>query len=224
MKIEDAFSITISDDEASRMVTVGDVFDHIVAKTTVPKNSSGCLSAVAFYSLRRAATTLGATKRLRPRDSTSAILPDSNRPQYWSKLQNTSKLMLPPLRRPDWLVTACTVLVIACSVVLGFLVYQSRNSQLGGFATAIATGILLGLISGSLTRPFAMFPASSCTTLRGLAESALGLNFKSFSERHKGASKNDLWVALRSIIVEQLCVSREEVKPTASFVSDLGCD
>ncbi len=60
MEIEDAFSIKIPDDEASHMVTAGDVFDYIVAKTSVTTNSSVCLSAVAFYSLRRAANSLGA--------------------------------------------------------------------------------------------------------------------------------------------------------------------
>lgn len=224
MEIEDAFSIKIPNYEATRLVTADDVFDYIVAKTNVPTNSSICLSAIAFYSIRGAATSLGATKRLRPSDSTSAMLPDTNRPRYWSQLQSTSKLMLPPLQRPAWLVTTCTVMVLICSVVFGFLVYRSTNSQPGGVAAAIFMGIELGLVFGVLTRPFAVFPDSNCTTLRGLAESALGMNFKTLSERYNGANKNNLWIALRSIIVEQLDLSPEEVKSTASFVNDLGCD
>ena len=224
MEIEDAFSIKIPNYEASRMFTACDVFDYIVAKTNVPTNSLVCLSAIAFYSLRGAATSLGATKRLRPGDSTSAILPDTNRRRYWSQLQCTSKLMLPRLRRPAWLVATCSVIVIICSVVFGFLVYQSTNSQPGGFVAAVFMGIEIGTIIGLLTRPFAVFPPSSCATLRGLAESALRMNFQTLSERYDGASKNDLWIALRSIIVEQLGVSPEEVKSTESFVNNLGCD
>ncbi|MFC1759116.1 hypothetical protein ACFL2H_10175 [Planctomycetota bacterium] len=224
MEIEDAFSITIPDDEASHMVTVGDVFEYIVAKTSVPTNSSVCLSAVAFYSLRRAANSLGANSRVRPRDLTSAILPRSNRPEYWTQLQNKSKLQLPPLRRPNWLVTTCTLVVIGCSIVAGFLAYQSTESQLAAFASAVVAGIIFGFVSGWITQPYSVHPASNCITLRALAESALGPNFKSLSERYNGASQNDLWLALRSIIVEQLGVSPDEVKPTASFVNDLGCD
>ena len=222
IEIEDIFSIKIPNYEASRMATVGDVFDYIVTKTNVPKNSTVCLFAIAFFSLRGAATTLGATKNVRPSDSTSAILPDSNRAQYWSQLQSISKLMLPPLRRPGWLVNTCTVVVTACSAVLGFFVYQSTNSQFGAFAAAFATGIELGLIAGLLTRPFAVFPAFNCTTLRGLAESALAMNFKTLSQRYNGANKNDIWIASRSIIIEQLGVSLEEVNPSTRFVNNLG--
>jgi acyl carrier protein len=224
MEIEDAFSIKIPDDEASRMVTVGDVFDYIVEKTSVPTNSSVCLSGIAFYSLRRAATALGATNRLRPKDSTLTFLPNSNRREYWAQLQDGSELKLPPLRRPNWLVTICMLVEIACSVLLGALVYQYTNSVVTAIVSAVAAVITIGLFAHWITRPFAVYLANNCTTLRGLAESAVGINFKALSEKYNGANKNDLWIALRSIIVEQLGVSPDEVKPTASFVKDLGCD
>lgn len=224
MEIEDAFSIKIPDDEASHMGTVGDVFDYIVKNTNVSTNSSTCLSAVAFYSLRRAANSLGAKDRLRPKDSTLTILPDSNRQEFWSQLQNRSELKLPPLRRPDWMVTTGTVLVFAFSILPGYFAYQSTDSQLAGIAAAVVSGILFGVLAGSLTKPFAVLPASNCHTLRGLAESALGLNFKTLSDRYNSATPNDLWIALRSIIVDQLGVSPDDVNPNASFVNDLGCD
>ena len=224
MEIEEAFSITIPDDEASRLITVGDVFDYLIAHTSVPKQSAVCLSAMAFYSIRRAAMTLGATKRLRPRDSTLTALPDSNRRRYWAQLQEKSELKLPPLRRPRWLVGICTLAVMACSAYFGVRAYQMSDSQLAGLATATAIGSIVGVIVGWLTRPFAVYPANNCITFRGLAESALGLNFKTLSERYNGANASDIWVALRSIIVEQLGVAPEEVKPAANFVNDLGCD
>ena len=229
MEIEDAFSITIPHEEASRIETVGDVFDYIVEKTNVPTNSTICLSAIVFYSLRDAAMKLGVPntgirKRLRPKDLTAEILPDSNQRRFWSQLQSLSKLTLPPLQRPGWLVAACSMVVIAFSALFGFLAYQSTGSELGGIVAAIITGVELGLIVAWLTRPFAVYPDSNCTTLRGLSESAMGMNLKTLSERYNTANKSDLWIALRSIIVKQLGVSPDEVKPTASFVRDLGCD
>ena len=224
MEVEDAFSIKIPDDEASYMLTVGDLFDYIVANTNVVKDRSVCLSAIAFYSLRRAANSLGAENRLRPKDSTSEILPISKRREYWTQLQNRSELKLPPLRRPEWLVATGTVGTIACAILLGCLSYLSTDSQLVGSAIGFASAILIGLIVGVLTKPFAIYPSPSCKTIRGLTESALGLNFKTLSERYNGASPNDLWIALRAIIVEQLGVAPEEVKPAASFVKYLGCD
>ena len=224
MEIEDVFSITIPDEEACRLATVGDVFHYIFTITSVPKNLSVCLSAITFFSLRGAATALGAKNHLRPSDPTSAILPDSNRHQYWSELQSRSMLMLPPLRRPGWLVTICTVVVIACSVVFGILVSQSTNSQLNGLVAAIAIGLELGLIAGLLTRPFTVFPDSNCATLRGLAESSLAMNLKTLSDRYNVANKDDLWIALCSIIAEQHGISPEEVDPTGDLVNNLGCD
>jgi len=223
MEIEEAFSITFPDDEASRMVTVGDVFDYIIAHTSVPKQSAVCLSAMAFYSIRRAAMTLGATKRLRPRDATLTALPDSNRRRYWTRLQEKSELKLPPLRRPRWLVAVCTLAVLACSAYVGVHAYRISGCQLAGLAAAAGLAIIAGVATGFVTRPFAVYLAKNCVTFRDLAESALGLNFKTLSERCNGANASDIWIALRSIIVEQLGVAPEEVKPAARFVNDLGC-
>lgn len=224
MEIEEAFSITIPDEEAARMVTVGDVFDYIVARTSIPRDNSICLTAVTFYSLRRAATTLGAPQRLRPHDSTLAILPDHNRQKFWSRLQTLSELHLPSLRRPNWLITICTVLVIISSVLIGMFVFHFADSLFVGFASASASGFVLAVVIRGITRPLAIYPASSCVTLRGLAESALAINFATLSEQYQGAGDKDLWVTLRSIVVEQLGVSPDEVTRSASFVNDLGCD
>ena len=224
MDIEDAFSITIPDDEASRMGTVGDVFDYIVAHTSVPRQSAVCLSAIAFYAIRRAAMTLGTTKRLRPGDSILTVLPDSHRRRYWEQLQEKSELRLPALCRPRWLVAVSTLAVITCSGYFGVRAYQISDSQLAGLAAATAIGCIVGVLAGWLTRPFAAHPANNCITFRELAESAMGMNFKTLSQRYSGANASDVWVTLRSIIVEQLGVSPEEVQPAASFVNDLGCD
>lgn len=223
MEFEDVFSIKIPDVESARMATVGDALEYIVTKTEVPKNPSVCLFAIAFYSLRGAAMTLGATKRFHPKDSISAILPSSGRHRYWSQLQSTSKLTLPSLRRPGWLVKTCTVVVFACSAVFGFLVYQSTNSELGGFAAALALGLELGLVASLITRPFAVFPDPSCVTLRGLAESAVALNFKALPEGDNADNNNVLWDALHSLIADQHEISQEEAYPTAGLMNDLGC-
>jgi hypothetical protein len=52
----------------------------------------------------------------------------------------------------------------------------------------------------------------------------MGKNFKLLSAQYNGASQPDLWITLRSLIVEQLGVSPDEVKPAARIVQDLGAD
>ncbi len=60
MEIEEAFDISIPDDRASRMRTVGDLYELILemtADTTLESNT--CLTAAAFYELRRHVRSLG---------------------------------------------------------------------------------------------------------------------------------------------------------------------
>jgi len=224
LEIEEAFSIKIPDDVATRLVTVGDVHKYIIDHADVGVAPKVCLSAVAFYALRGAARSVGVTRRLRPHDSTATLFPESNRRHFWQSLQATANLKFPTLRRPPWLVkvSACAVTVLA--VWMGFLTWRSTTSELAAILSVITSAAVVGAVLAAMTAPFAIYPASNFKTLRGLAESILGLNFKVLAERHDGARSADVWIALRSIIVEQLGVSPDLVTPTASIVRDLGCD
>ena len=59
MAIEDAFGLTIPDDEASRLETVGQVTDYVVAclRDRAGPPAGPCPSARTFYRLRRELTT-----------------------------------------------------------------------------------------------------------------------------------------------------------------------
>lgn len=60
MEIEDAFDISIPDDQASKMLTVGDVYEFILEQTADSTlRSSTCLTAVTFYDLRLHLRSLG---------------------------------------------------------------------------------------------------------------------------------------------------------------------
>lgn len=217
LEIEDAFSIQIPDAEASQIVTVGDLHKYIVAKL----DPTACLSASAFRSLRRAARSLGATERLRPRDSIERLLPATRRRRFWAELQRSAAVRLPRLRRPPWLVMAATLTVTLVTAVVGFGTRQTTQSGVATLAVAVATALCSAGMASLATVPFANLPSPNCATLRGLAEAALRLNFVALAEKHQGANANDVWIALRAIIVEQLGVSPEIVTPTASFVNDL---
>jgi acyl carrier protein len=224
LEIEEAFSIKIPDDEATRLVTVGDIHKFIVDNADVGIAPKVCLSAAAFYALRGAARSLGVTRRLRPRDSTATLLPESNRRHFWQSLQATANLKFPNLRRPPWLVRLSICAVTMLAVWIGFLTWRSMAVEIAAVMAVITSAAVAGAVLAWVTAPFAVYPASNFKTLRGLAESILGLNFKALAERNDGARTADVWVALRSIIVEQLGVSPDVVTPTASFVRDLGCD
>lgn len=224
LEIEDAFSIRFPDEVATRIRTVGEVYDYVLANTKVVNDSSACLSAIAFYTLRRGANSLGVARRLRPADSISCLLPETHRRRFWSQLGDVAELKLPGLTRPGWLIVAGIVAIGLSSAMVALWVYQGTQalglSALSFFGVAIALWLVLGV----LTAPFAICPPREVKSLRGLTESVLGLNFKRLSEKYKGYQPTDVWIALRAIIVDQLGVSPDMVKPTATFTDDLGCE
>lgn len=224
MEIEEAFALKIPDRSASQMVTVGDVYEFILANTVVPPTAAVCLSAVTFYRLRRAARALGQQERLRPRDETKQWLPARQRRSFWASLANRAQLKLPPLRRPPWLVTICGGIGILLAGFAGLLTYLSSGNPILAFCAIIVAAAGLWFLLARLTLPFAVHPAPGFQTLRGLAETTMGLNFKRLSEQYRGAHENDVWIALRAIIAEQLGVPAEKVVPAATWVKDLGCD
>lgn len=222
MEVEDRFGMEFPWDAIPGMVTVGDMFEHVVAALKLPSTESKCLSALAFLSLRRGAVRLGARERLRPHDGVDTFLPRAGRIEYWSRLQAESGLSLPPLALPGWLVLVCIMLVLICVMIAGFVAYGSSQSSLTGWTAAVAAGFVSAMIAVESTRPFATAVPFECVTLRKLSHAALRLNFEKLSERGGGRGRDDVWLALREIIANQLGISPDKVVPTARFVKDLG--
>lgn len=228
LEVEETFGIVIPLEEASRMATVGDLYDFLIkaqveqrAALTGDGDAAICLRSRAFFKLRRAAEKLGAEKRLRPADSISKILPATARNEYWNRLAVESQFELPRLERPRWLVIFCKIVVPSFSVCVGLLVGQFGVAM--GWVIGTFVLLLVGMLAIELTKPFAVHPAKQFATLRGLTEMTLAKNFPMLRDRCQGAGEGNIWVTLTSMIVEQLGVDADEVTPTANFVSDLGC-
>jgi hypothetical protein len=73
-----------------------------------------------------------------------------------------------------------------------------------------------------LTAPFATRIPSDCLTVRGLTGTLLNLNFGALTEDKQRWSKLEVWEVLQAIIVDELGVTPEQVKPGARFIEDLG--
>ena len=88
MEIEEAFDISIPDDRASTMLTVGDVYEFILEKTADSTlKSSTCLTAAAFYDLRRHLRSLGLTHLpIRPKTELDLAIPLIGRRTYCQAL------------------------------------------------------------------------------------------------------------------------------------------
>ena len=100
MAIEDEFSIQILDTDAEAMMTVGQVYEYILAKRGI-KRQSLCLSAVTFYRLRRVLLKLSNRERhtIRPGTRLEAFAIGHKRREWWAELASKLNLALPALRR-----------------------------------------------------------------------------------------------------------------------------
>jgi acyl carrier protein len=224
MEIEDAFDISIPDDRASTMLTVGDVYEFILEKTADSTlKSSICLTAATFYDLRRHLRSLGLShSSIRPKTALDLAIPLIGRRAYWQALSSQMDLRFPRLGRPSWLVLLNSMLV-AIVVYAAFLGFTQKNEATGVFA-AIVLGVTSSAVMLLLTRPFAIYPASNRSTIRDLVTNLVAMNYNKLAARYSTRNPTDIWNALQWIVAEQLGVDRSAVVPHARFVQDLGAD
>jgi len=186
MDVEETFEVKISDEAAQRIVTVGELFECVVNQLELAV-AGKCLSAATFYEIRSSFQKVGIEERFGPSTRLSEVLPMRKRRSRWTELAEMSKLKLPALRRPLWVVVLNTLATVAASVYC--------------------------YVSMGIEEPW----------LVSMSESVLALNFSEIMSKHGAMGRNDVWVVLRSLIVDNLGVEVDEVVPEADFVKDLGC-
>jgi len=224
MDIEEAFDISIPDDRASRMLTVGDVYEFILEKTAdASLKGDACLTAATFYEFRRQLRNMGyPVVGIRPNSNVQNAIPLIHRRSIWKSLSTNMDLEFPKLQRPSWLS------ILNCMIV-SVIVF-------GCFGAFIQVSVFLGLVVSALgcivsvafllflTRPFAIYPSPTCWTIRGLVTNLVALNFKKLTARYSTRNPKDIWNALQLIVAEQLGIDKKLVVPHARFVQDLGAD
>ncbi len=102
MAVEEKFGISISDEEAQNIVTVGDMKRLVTAKLSVTDEAS-CLTQRAFHLIRsKAIAEFGLPRRnLRPDTPLEKVIPRDQRRETWERFQITLGVAhLPDLSRP----------------------------------------------------------------------------------------------------------------------------
>lgn len=150
------------------------------------------------------------------------MIPLIGRRFYWQALCSKMDLRFPRLERPSWL-TLLNCMLVAVLVSASFLIV-ARSSLATGIALSIVIGVASGAVLVFLTNPSAIYPASTCSTIRGLVTNLVALNYSKLASRYSARSPTDIWIALQLIVAEQLGVERSAVVPGARFVQDLGAN
>ncbi len=121
MEIEEAFDISIPDDRASKMLTVGDVYEFILEKTadSTLKIQHMFERCCIFMIYGVHVRSLGLPhSEIRPKTKLERVIPLTGRRTYWQNLSSRMDLRFPRLGRPSWLSLLNCMLVAIVSICL----------------------------------------------------------------------------------------------------------
>lgn len=223
LEIEDKFQISLGDDEVGSVGTVGEL--HALILTKLDRTSPrACATSMAFYDARRALMTgVGiARNQIRPASRLDSLFapPSLMRRKQWRQVQESTMLNFPDLER----LAVWTYFSLAIGAILGSVVAHRFDAR--WFIIALA------MIPGAIAAAFACafvpigrwhFP-QGIATVGDLARVVLGVNIESFRRLSARWTEDDVWNALKAIIVEQSGMPPEKVRPEAAIVGDLGID
>jgi acyl carrier protein len=232
MAIEETFDITIPNEQAEKIVTVGDAYRYILSRVKLD-DSSPCLTASAFYRIRRALVdTVGVGReQVRPASSVDDLIPREGRREHWERLGRSLGVTLPELIRPAPIRASLDMLfrcwLLGVLIVVGAFLFGSAGIHTTQTAIAglVSAGVFALILGYHLTQPFAVELAPTCATVRGLtltlSASLWGATVRS---GERTWNRESVWVVLRQLVSEQAGVSLDVITEETSFVYDLGMD
>jgi hypothetical protein len=221
MAIEEKFGLTIPDEEAEKIHTMGQLHDYVLARVARGQPQV-CVTSAAFYRLRRALGEVCGVPRehVRPQARLEDLVPLPDRPSAWHELQaRLSNLHLPPLRRPAWLarrIEAASLiplyLAVGCTIVLMALLRDTPAAPiLAGFAVlgcpavGIAGMFLVCRVACRRTEHYAVHIPPTCATVRDTVYALIGghsaMPLVSDTAR---ASDREIWGTLCAIVGAEL--------------------
>lgn len=232
IEVEERFGIRIRDEDAEKIQTAGQLRDYVLmcissGASTYPNRpiDTVCLTAAAFYRIRRGLMSVAGVPReaIRPGANTASLLPQEGRRAAWTALSETLQLTLPRLTRPAWLTCWLTLAVLtsaAGTVVAAMQWVPAPDAVVLG----VLQLMLLGLLAGYASRPFARIPYRDAQTIGGLVWNVAALNATTLLQAYDRPVEQEVWEILKLLIIEHLGVPAEDVTPDASWVNDFRCD
>lgn len=232
LTIEEAFDLEISEDEAEKIASVGDLYDLVERKFAAkwPRaENAACVTMLAFYRVRRALVETGLQRRdTRPETVLETLLPLENRRAMWRDLSPELRAFLPALERSPGLKSGVD-LIFWCLIVSAPL-----SSLFFGFAfdPALKLGIfwfwiwLVGCFGAwwlmlFATRHHAIHLPENTLQIGDLARQIAATRYVSFVEKRGVYTKDELWSPLQWSVARAAGVAISRVTPGARFTEDL---
>ncbi len=224
IKVEETFVISITDEEAGRIETVGDFHQLIMEHLARPVPEIDVLNErVCFHRARKCLREIALIPReaIRPQANLGDLIEPPHRRAAWKQLAECWDLDLPPLRGTP---------LLRAIIISAFLVPMTALIPLSLFmrkdpltflvpAAGIACALFLNWGTRSLRREFP--PGWS-----RVSDIVKRMHLRDYphAARPQLSGADQVYELLKELIIEQLGVDESEVEPEARFVKDLGID
>lgn len=224
MEVENAFNIRIPNEEAEKIITVGD-FYNTVWRHLEGRHIDKCHSQSLFYTLR---TSLSQTygwhpAELKLSDPPNELFPLIGRRQTYKAFEQQLGLQLPALELPDpWsdLLLWTGLLLIGGGLVTTIaLTYFFDYTAWILLWIPISILVVIGL--SELLNP--LRTVIKLPTLKEYTAETLSLNYLKLAQQ-TGTNRKEMEVVINHIIVNKIGVDIVEVTPEKRIADDLGVD
>jgi acyl carrier protein len=224
MEIEKKFDISIPDQEAEKITTVGKMYDA-VWQHLEGKYSKKCNSQILFYRLRKSAEEIFNFPKKQflldaiPED----IFPKENRREVYKEFGNINNLSLPYLvLTKSWSIflngfEVVTILGTLVYAILSVIFYDNSKWL---FLLPICGLFLTSLLSKAIDKKRVIILEN---TIRTFVENTLVLNYGKLIKEN-GYNRKEVEMVINQIIVDKIGVNENEISPEKSFTDDLGVD
>jgi acyl carrier protein len=224
MKVEETFGISIPDEEAQKIVTIGD-FHNAVWRHLNGKQSNTCKTQHLFYTLRKSiADEFGySPQQLTLAVSPETIFPKVNRRDAYATFADRVHLKLPPLVLTDaWQKLLVSVAIV--TVVGGFAVATVLMTifDYGKWTLLIPVmGIVLTSLLSKLIEPKRIIIEDS--TVRDFINRVLAINYATMVT-DEGTNRREMEMVINQVIADMAGLPIDEITPDKRIGNDLGID
>ncbi|OQP65939.1 hypothetical protein A3860_15225 [Niastella vici] len=224
VNVENAFGITISNFEAEKIATVGDIHS-IVWRSVQGRQSMRCKSQQLYYKLRHILITKFRVHKdtIELNASLNEIFPLMNRRLLYRKLEKEVQLKLPPLVLPPvWentlRITGFVLIAgtLACSLVMVRMFHYTSWLYLLPGLGIVLTIFFSNVLDGVRT---VFTPA----TLKAYTQQVLSLNYATLIQQN-GTNRKEVELIINNVIAETIGLELHEISPEKRLAYDLGID
>ncbi len=208
---EEQFGIKLSDAEAERCRTPGQLVDLVLSKLRL-RDDAPCVHQRAFHLLRRGLIQVSGAERRSIRLDTKLIAGSRHRhtPEFWHALRDAvGARSWPRLERPRWVVGLLWLVFFGTCAALTWWTSLAAVAVVGGF--------LMVVVGNRVTKSCGTTIPAGCATVRGLIPHVTSSPMVSWS-REQVAPR------VRNLVEDILSLSPGQYREDADFVKDLGLD